>query len=155
MGQGDRNRYPELGEAERAILRELARDSRIPNAELAARCGLSASACWRRVRALEEAGVIRRYGIEIDDAALGLGFRAIVHVALTRHDPTLLEGFIRAVRTKDEIRACYATTGQSDYHLHVVCADLEAYNRFLEGFLFRLPAVASAQTNLILRSLKE
>lgn len=139
---------------DREILRHLRRDSRISNADLAERVGLSPSSCWRRVKALEEAGVIRRYSVVLDDEKLGLGFQAIVHVHLTRHDPQNVEGFIRAVQTKEEVRDCFATTGQSDYHLFVTCPDLAAYNRFLEGFLFRQPAVASAQTNVILRTIK-
>ena len=145
---------PNLEPVDQHILRELKRDSRISNADLAERVGLSPSSCWRRVRALEEAGAIRNYTVTLDDEALGLGFKAIVHVQLTRHAPDLLTEFIRAVHGKEEVRACYATTGQSDYHLHVVCPDLAAYNRFLEDFLFRIPAVASAQTNLILRTIK-
>lgn len=140
---------------DRKILDALRQDSRISNADLAERAGLSPSSCWRRVRALEERGAIRRYTVDLDDAALGMGFKAIVHVHMTRHDQTLVRDFIRLVRTKDEVRACYATTGASDYHLHVACRDLEAYNRFLEDFLFSIPAVASAQTNLVLRTIKE
>lgn len=145
---------PAIDELDEKILRILSRDSRISNADLAETVGLSASSCWRRVKALEETGVIESYGIRVDDAKRGIGFKAIVHVQLTRHDPAQLSAFITAVKTRDEIRACHATTGQADYHLHVACADIEAYNRFLEDFLFRIPAVASAQTNVILRSLK-
>ncbi|GHF42809.1 Lrp/AsnC family transcriptional regulator [Seohaeicola zhoushanensis] len=144
----------DLDPTDHEILRLLRRDSRISNADLAARVGLSPSSCWRRVRALEESGVIRRYGVVLDDEKTGQGFQAIVHVHLTRHDPQNVEGFIRAVQAKEEVRDCYATTGQSDYHLFVACRDLNAYNRFLEGFLFRQPAVASAQTNLVLRTIK-
>ena len=140
---------------DRKILSLLAADSRISNADLAAQVGLSPSSCWRRVRALEESGAIRRYTVDLDDAVTGLGFKAIVHVQMTRHDQALVRDFIRAIRTKDEVRACYATSGASDYHLHIACRDLAAYNRFLEDFLFSLPAVASAQTNLVLRVVKE
>ena len=146
---------PEPDETDDTILRALSRDSRISNADLAEKVGLSASSCWRRVRALEEAGVIEGYTIRINDARRGLGFKAIVHVQLTRHDPEQQQVFIRAVRHREEVRACYATTGQADYHLHVTCADIDAYNRFLEQFLFRIPAVSSAQTNVILRSVKD
>lgn len=140
---------------DKRILAALTQDSRISNADLADRVGLSASSCWRRVKALEECGIIRNYTIALDDAKQGLGFGAIVHVHLTRHDPDQLDAFIRAVQDRPEIRACYATTGQADYHLHVVCADIEDYNLFLERFLFRIPAVASAQTNVILRTIKQ
>jgi Lrp/AsnC family transcriptional regulator, leucine-responsive regulatory protein len=145
---------PELDPADQRILDALREDSRISNADLAERAGLSPSSCWRRVKALEESGVIRQYTVVLDDEKQGLGLGAIVHVHLTRHDPDQLDAFIRAVQSRPEIRACYATTGQADYHLHVICADIEAYNDFLERVLFRIPAVASAQTNVILRRIK-
>ncbi|MFZ7089907.1 Lrp/AsnC family transcriptional regulator [Primorskyibacter sp. 2E233] len=144
----------DLDQTDRKILRLLRRDSRISNADLAEAVGLSTSSCWRRVRALEDQGVIRNYSVVLDDEKMDLSFQAIVHVHLTRHDPDRLSEFIRAVQTKEEVRECYATTGQSDYHLFVQCRDLNAYNRFLEEFLFRMPAVASAQTNLVLRTIK-
>ena len=146
---------PDDDQLDQRIIAALRDDSRISNADLAARMGLSASSCWRRVRALEDAGVIRRYTVDVNDAAMGLAFKAIVHVQMTRHDRTLVKDFVRMIRTKDEVRACYATTGGSDYHLHVVCPDLDAYNRFLEDFLFTIPAVASAQTHLVLRTIKD
>lgn len=143
-----------LQENDRRILTLLQQDSRISNADLADAVGMSASALWRRVRALEEAGIIKRYGAVVDPAAMGLGFEAIVHVHLTRHDPEKIVDFIRAVETSPEVQECYATTGQADYHLRVLCRDLAGYNVFLEEFLFRLPAVASAQTNVVLRTIK-
>ena len=136
------------------ILDLLQQDCRISNADLAGAVGMSASALWRRVRALEDTGVIERYGAVLDPEAMGLGFQAIVHVHLTRHDPDRIVEFIRAVEARPEVQECYATTGQSDYHLRVLCRDLDAYNRFLETFLFRQPAVASAQTNVVLRTIK-
>ncbi|MCA0871957.1 Lrp/AsnC family transcriptional regulator [Seohaeicola saemankumensis] len=143
-----------LDARDRKILTLLQRDCRMSNADLAEAAGMSASALWRRVRALEEAGVIERYGAVVSPARMGLGFQAIVHVHLTRHDPEGIVDFIRAVEAQPEVQECYATTGQSDYHLRVLCRDLEAYNRFLEGFLFRQQAVASAQTNVVLRTIK-
>ena len=137
-----------------ALLDQLQSDTRASNAELADKLGMSASACWRRVRALEEAGVITRYAATVDPAAMGLTFEAIVHVVLARHEAENLEQFIKAVQRRDEVTECYATTGQADYHLRVLCRDIDAYNRFLETFLFRLPGINSAQTNVILRKIK-
>lgn len=139
---------------DRKLLTLLQRDCRQSNADLAAAVGMSVSALWRRVRALEEAGVIGRYGAVVNPARMGLQFEAIVHVHLTRHDPERIVEFIHAVEASPEVQECYATTGQADYHLRVLCRDLDAYNRFLEGFLFRQPAVASAQTNVVLRTVK-
>lgn len=136
------------------ILTLLQKDCRIPNAQLADAVGMSASALWRRVRMLEDAGVIEGYAATIGPEAMGLTFQAIVHVHLTRHDREQLAAFIQAVERRAEVQECFATTGQADYHLRVLCQDLPAYNRFLEEFLFRLPAVASATTNVVLRTLK-
>jgi Lrp/AsnC family transcriptional regulator, leucine-responsive regulatory protein len=139
---------------DRRLLLLLQEDSRLPNAQLAERLNISTSACWRRVRALEEAGVITRYAAVVSPQAIGLHFEAIVHVSLTRHDAEALARFIKAVQSRDEVIDCYATTGQADYHLHVLCRDIEAYNEFLEHFLFTQAAVNSAHTNVVLRRIK-
>jgi len=144
----------DLEERDRLILEALQRDCRLSNAELAQMVGMSPSSCWRRVRALEDAGVISRYGAVVDPSRVGLGFQAIVHVQLTRHVPDRLKEFIAAVRDRPEVQECFATTGQPDYHMRVLCPDLTAYNRFLEEFLFRLPGVQSVQTNVVLREIK-
>ena len=141
-------------EAGRRILRVLQKDSRISNHDLAAKAGLSPSACWRRVRALEEAGVLRRYVALVEPERAGLSFSAIVHVTLTRHDSGHVETFISRVRDRPEVLECLATTGEADYHLHVLCEDKEAYNNFLEGFLFKLPGIAHIRTNLVLKVVK-
>ncbi|WP_170473905.1 Lrp/AsnC family transcriptional regulator [Ruegeria arenilitoris] len=143
-----------IEEKDHRILKLLQEDSQMSNAELAEAVGMSPSALWRRVRALEDAGIIRRYGAVVDPSAMGLHFEAIVHVHLTRHDPERIVEFIRAVELNSDVQECYATTGQADYHLRVLCKDLAGYNVFLEEFLFRLPAVASAQTNVVLRTIK-
>ena len=139
---------------DRKLIRLLQQDTRVPNAQLAERLNISASACWRRVRALEKSGVIERYSAIVNPVALGLGFEAIVHVHLTRHDSAALSRFIDAVRARDEVIECYATTGQADYHLRVLCRDIATYNTFLEQFLFKQSAVDSAQTNVVLRRIK-
>lgn len=145
----------DLDPSDRQILAHLQTDCRVSHAELAQKVGLSTSACWRRIKALEEAGVIARYAAIVPPEGLGLGFQAIVHVQLTRHDPAAVKGFIAAVNARPEIRDCFATTGQADYHLRVLCRDLAAYNAFLEEFLFAQPAVRSAQTNVVLRQVKD
>ncbi|ETX30079.1 Lrp/AsnC family transcriptional regulator [Roseivivax isoporae] len=144
----------ELDERDRRLLALIERDCRASHAELAAAVGMSTSACWRRIRAFEEAGVIERYGAVLNPEAMGQAFHAIVHVQLTRHDPGALKGFLSGVAARPEVRECYATTGQADYHLRVRTTDIAAYNRFLEEFLFALPAVRAAQTNVVLRDLK-
>jgi len=143
-----------IDDQDRALLTLLQRDCRLSNAELADKLGLSTSACWRRVKALEDAGIISGYGARVRPEALGLGFQALVHVQLARHDPEGARAFDRAVADRREVMECYATTGEADYQLRVVCTDIAAYNRFLEEFLFTLPAVRAAQTNVVLREVK-
>ena len=145
----------QIDERDQKILTLLQRDARMSNVDLADAVGMSASALWRRVRLLEAAGIIERYGAIVNPGAMGLEFQAIVHVHLTRHDPEKLVEFISAIEGNALVQECYATTGQADYHLRVLAPDLEAYNHFLEQFLFRLPAVASAQTNMVLRTIKQ
>ena len=144
----------QMDATDRKLLALIQRDSRLPNAQLAERLNISASACWRRVKALEQAGVIERYAAIVNPQAMGLGFEALVHVHLTRHDAQALAGFIAAVQTRDEVTECFATTGQADYHLRILCRDIDAYNAFLENFLFLQPAVNSATTNVVLRRIK-
>jgi DNA-binding Lrp family transcriptional regulator len=144
----------ELEDQDRRLLRLLQADGRISNQDLAEAAAMSTSACWRRVRMLEEAGVVRGYAAIVDPAACGLNFHAIVHVQLARHEERFVEQFAEAIARRAEVLDCFATTGEADYHLRVLCADLDAYNLFLEGFLFRLPGVQSARTNLVLREVK-
>lgn len=144
----------ELDARDRQILKQLQTDCRISNADLADQAGLSPSACWRKTRSLEESGVIDGYRASVSPKAVGLTFQALVHVHLTRHNPDRLQEFISAIEARPEVLECYATTGQADYHLRVLCRDITAYNAFLEDFLFRLTAVESAQTNVVLKEVK-
>ena len=132
----------------------LQRDARLSNQELADKAGLSASACWRRVKALEAAGVITGYVAELSAVRVGLTFGAIVHVRLERHERAHVDHFIEAASRRAEILELFATTGEADYHMRVVCRDLAGYNQFLEEFLFRLPGIAHVRTNLILKEIK-
>lgn len=143
-----------LDARDKQILNILQTDCRLSNAELAEQTGMSASACWRKTKALEDLGVIESYRAQVSPQAIGLGFQALVHVQLTRHNQEHLKGFIAGVNARPEVLDCYATTGQADYHLRVLCRDIAAYTAFLEDFLFRLPAVESAQTNVVLREIK-
>jgi Lrp/AsnC family leucine-responsive transcriptional regulator len=139
---------------DRKILALLQADARLSNQELAERVGLSASACWRRVKALEGAGVILGYRAALDPRRAGLAFHAIIHVTLTRHAREVVERFTAEVLRHEEVIDCFATTGSADYHLRVLCADLDAFNAFMDRTLFRLEGVASIQTNLVLRHVK-
>ena len=115
----------------RRILAVLQDNARMSNADLAREVGLSASPCLRRVRALEESGVIRRYVSLLDQAAVGLPVSVFVNVTLERQIETALETFEEAARQRPEVVECYLMTGGSDYLLRVVVSDLAAYERFL------------------------
>ncbi|MCW1933394.1 Lrp/AsnC family transcriptional regulator [Pararhodobacter zhoushanensis] len=143
-----------LEEIDWKLLDLLQADARLSNQELAERVGLSASSCWRRVKALEEAGIIRAYRAEVDAAKAGLGFHAIIHITLTRHSGAVVERFTQEVMRHDEVLDCYATTGAMDYHLRVQCRDLQAFNDFMERSLFRQEGIAQVQTHLVLRPVK-
>lgn len=144
----------DISEADRRLLRLLQADARLSNQDLAERVGMSPSACWRRVKQLEEAEVITAYPAIVDAAAAGLAFSAIVHVTLTRHEAAHAAAFVARIGERPEVLECFSTTGEADYHLRVVCRDKDAYNAFLEDFLFRLPAIAHVRTNLILKEIK-
>ena len=144
----------DLSDADRRILGALQRDSRISNQDLAEHAGLSASACWRRVKALEESGAIAGYPALLNAPALGLEFEAIVHVTLARHDAEQVGEFIDTVSRRPEVLDLFATAGEADYHLRVLCADKDAYNRFLEEVLFRQKGILHVRTNLVLKELK-
>lgn len=131
-------------------MRELRKDGRISNADLAERVGLSASACLRRVRDLETAGVIRGYRAVLDPQKMGLGFLAIVAVGLNDHSTTSQEGFEKRMARSPEVTECMNVTGSVEYILRVECADLAAYKRFHSETLGRLSQVHSITTHVVM-----
>jgi Lrp/AsnC family leucine-responsive transcriptional regulator len=136
------------------ILEALQRDGRISNQALADQLGLSTAACWRRVRALENAGVIERYVALLSRRQLGLNLCAFVHVSLSRHVQEATVPFEEAVLSRLEVMECFATTGDADFILRVVTLSIETFDHFLEEFLFGLPQVAQVRSNIALRELK-
>ena len=144
----------ELSQKDKQLIRALQRDARLSNQDLAEKLGLSTSACWRRVKALEEIGLITGYVAEVNAEKAGLGFGAIVHVTLARHERAHVDQFMEAASRRVEVLELFATTGEADYHMRVLCEDKNAYNRFLDDFLFRLPGVSQVRTNLILKEIK-
>lgn len=144
-----------VDDTDRRLLAALQTDGRVTNQDLAAASGLSSSACWRRVRALEESGIVRGYAALVDREKAGFSTSAILHVSLERHDSRFVEEFVRRVRERPEVLDCYATTGDADYHLRVVVRDMAAYNHFLDEFVFRLPGIRQVRTNVVLREIKQ
>jgi len=143
-----------LDAIDRRILQSLQENARLSSAELAQKVGLSASPVWRRVRALEEAGVITGYQALVDPAAVGLAVNVFVHVSLEKQVETALEAFEAAVRRRPEVLECYLMTGESDYLLRVVVPDLAEYERFLMDHLTRIRGIASIKSSFALRPVK-
>ena len=118
------------------IIAYLQRDGRATNQQLADEVGMSTSACWRRVRALEGSGVIQGYAALVVREQAGFAMSAVLHVSLERHDAKFVDEFVSRVTTRREVLECFATTGDADYHLRVVVRDMKAYNDFLDEFMF-------------------
>ena len=147
-------RETEMQPADRQILKALQDDGRISNQDLAERAGMSASACWRRVKALEEAGVIERYAALVNAQKAGFSLSSMTLVSLARHEEQNVEHFIREVARHPEVLECFATSGEADFHLRVVVEDMDAYNRFLDDFIFKLPGVSQVRSNIVLKEIK-
>lgn len=137
------------------ILRELSRDGRVSNVELAGRVGLSPSACLRRVQDLERRGVIRGYRAVLDRAALGSGFTAFIGVGLSVHTKEAQEAFERSVARAPEVRECHNVTGAIEYLLRIEVPDLAAYKVFHTDVLGTLPQVNSLTTYVVMGSPKD
>lgn len=142
-------------ETDRRILKELVADARLTNNELAERVGLSASPCLRRLRRLEETGVIRGYTALVDPAVDGWTMTAIATVTLSRQHEDEIVMFEEAVRGWDEVLECHLVTGSRDYVLKVMSAGLEQYERFIKEKIARLKCVASIETSFVMNTIKE
>lgn len=144
-----------LGSKDRRILAALQRDSRLTIQELADKVGMSSSAAWRRVKSLEEDGIIDRYAVIVNPKKAGFGLTSMVHVSLARHEQANVDHFIREVLQHPEVLECFATSGEADFHLRVVVKDIDAYNTFLDEFIFRLPGVSQVRSNIVLKKIKD
>lgn len=145
---------PELDAVDRRILRALRRDGRLSIVALAEEVGLSPTPCQRRVRRLEEAGVIAGYTAVLDHARLGLPLQAFVQVALESHAEEAVSRFQAALSGRPEVLAAYAMSGEMDFLLHVAAADFEAYAEFALKALLRMPGVKETRSSFVLRALK-
>lgn len=141
-----------LDRTDRAILRELQRDGRLSNVELARRVSLSESACLRRVKRLEEAGVIERYAAVLKQSAVGLPDSVFVDVSLSREQQEDLAAFEEAVRKIPEVMEAWLMSGEYDYLLRVVVADTADYERVHRESITRLPGVARVRSSFALRT---
>ena len=143
-----------LDDLDLRILSILQAEGRLSNVELAQRVGLSPSPCLRRVRALEEAGVLSAYGAVIDQKKLGLDITAYIQVNLERHSDELVAQFESAVLREPEVVACYVMSGAFDFLLKVVTRDLEAYADFAMRRLLKVPGVKDIASSFVLEVVK-
>lgn len=143
-----------LDELDRKILICLQENARMSNSELAEAVGLSASPCWRRVRALEAAGVVRKYAAIVEPKMIGLPVNVFVSVTLEKQVEDWLERFEAALRDRPEVMECYLMTGEFDYLLRVVVPDLEAYERFVLEHLTRIPGIAGIKSSFALKQVQ-
>jgi len=136
------------------MLRELQRHGRIPVVELAEKVSLSPTACQRRLRRLEDSGVIERYAAVLNPAALGQNIQAFIRVSIERQSKDVTEAFEAAIKRQPEVRACYVMTGDLDFLLHVLVPDLQAFAEFSMKVLIGLPGVKDVRSSLVLESVK-
>lgn len=143
-----------LDDTDRKILRVLAQDGRVSNQKLAEQVNLSATPCWNRVKALEEAGVISGYAAILDQHALGLPDVVVIEVTLDRHDDEIFSRFGEALAELPEVMEAYLVTGEYDYLIKVAVAGTEGYERFLRHKLYKLPGIRHSRSTFALRCLK-
>ena len=144
----------ELDKTDKIILLELQKNSQQAVAELAAKAGLSASSCHRRVKLLEDAGIITGYTANLDRAALGFSNEFFVEVSLSAQTEEAFEKFERAIQRVPEILECHLMSGQFDYLLRVAATDATDYERIHRTRISRLPGVQRIQSSLALRTVK-
>ena len=144
-----------LDRYDRRILDALQRDGRISNVQLASLVNLSESACLRRVRALEDSGIIERYAALVSQPKLGLAGNVFVHIALHREEQSELAAFEDAVKSIPEIMECYLMTGEFDYLLRIVVADMADFERLHNELLTRLPGVARVNSSVAIRTVQK
>jgi Lrp/AsnC family leucine-responsive transcriptional regulator len=141
--------------AERTILQVLQQEGRISNVELAERIGLSESPCFRRVRRLEEAGVIRGYSARLDRRKLGLQVTAFVQVSLDKEDETKQRAFLARVEAEEHIVECHAMSGSHDYLLKVLARNMDHFAELSMQRILKFPGVKSIESNFSLVEIKE
>ena len=143
-----------LDRIDRQLLDALQRDARLTTAELAERVSLTPSPCARRIRRLEQEGLVTHYRAVVDKDKLGLGITIFVQVRLSQHQDSLVEQFETAVRDMPEVINCHTVSGAFDYLLQVVSADLRGYEQWVRR-LQKLPMVNTVDSSFAIRAVKE
>jgi len=143
-----------MDEFDRKILRVLQADASVTMAELAEQVGLSQTPCWRRVKAMEESGVIERRAVLLSADMLGYSVHVLAHIRLRQHDEDTLDRFEDAVRAHPEIVECFVMGGEYDYIVRVLAQSIGHYERFLRKVLLHLPGVAHVDSGFALKKVK-
>jgi DNA-binding Lrp family transcriptional regulator len=143
-----------LDSIDRRLLAELQAEGRVTNVDLARRVGLTAPPCLRRVRALEESGVIRGYHADLDASRLGFGITVFAMVSLKSQAEADLRAFEEHIKALPEVRECHMLNGEIDFILKIVSKDLQSFQEFLTSKLTPAPNVASVKTSLTIRTAK-
>lgn len=143
-----------LDKIDRKILKELQDDGRITNVELSRRAGISAPPCLRRVRALEEMGLIKSYHAYLNEQALGYGITVVANIKLHSQNETDLKAFEQKCRDLPNVRVAYLMSGDVDFILKIVAHDWEEYQQFLSTEIVSMPIVASVKATPLLRTVK-
>jgi DNA-binding Lrp family transcriptional regulator len=144
----------ELDRKDVLLLAELQRDAHQTVQQLAEHAGLSSTPCWKRIKEMENAGIIRGYTALIDREKVGLALCVIAEINLTRHNEDVVSQFEQEVADCPQIVGCYATTGQADYVIKVLVPDIKAYERFLHEVAFKLPGVTHVRSSVVLKEVK-
>jgi DNA-binding Lrp family transcriptional regulator len=144
----------EMDAVDRSMLRLLQDDGALSNAALGDKLSLSVTPCWRRRKHLEDEGVITGYQANVDRRAVGLDLLAFVQIRINIHSDKTADNFETVILSRPEVLSCHKVTGDADYILQVVAADLDAYGEFVERVLRRQAGVASIQSSLALREVK-
>ena len=149
------SRATDVDRLDRRLVRELQRDGRLTNVDLARRVGLSPSPCLRRVKSLEDRGYISRYAALLDPLRLGRSLRVVVMVSLTDQRQETLRAFEEAVLGVDDVIACSLIAGDADYLVTVVAANLDAYHAIFTERLGELPGVVSMRSLVTMKTVKD
>ena len=144
----------ELDQVDGSLLAELQGNARLTTSELAQKVGISQSPCWRRIRRMEEAGLIAGYQARLDRRGLGYGVVAFVSISVDFQNEARSVQFVEAVRDIPEVVMCHGIAGPADFLLMVVAKDLDSYSELLQRKLHRLPGVRQAQTSFSLQEFK-
>lgn len=147
-------RYIAVDKIDRLIIRELQLNARLSNQELAERINLSPSPCLRRVRRLEESGILSGYTAKVDQEAYGLPLNVFVSVRLEKQNEQSIKEFEDGLQFLDQVMECYLMTGSRDYLLRVVSVDLKSYEKFIRNDLTKLPGIAAIESSFAFSNVK-